>query len=81
MPACCTAASEAERAGVFCNGHVVVDERTILSSLGHPQHTTTIFCDDECAVGLGPGATKLSVVFSPKAEGNNENKLGGFIFY
>jgi hypothetical protein len=29
---------------------------------------------------LGPGATKLSVVFSPKAVGN-ENKLGGFIFY
>jgi hypothetical protein len=29
---------------------------------------------------LGPCATKLSVVFSPKAVGN-ENKLGGFIFY
>jgi hypothetical protein len=52
MPARCAAASEAECAGVFCDGQVVVDERTILSSLGHPQHTTTIFCDDECAVGL-----------------------------
>jgi hypothetical protein len=29
---------------------------------------------------LGPCATKLSVVFSPKAVGN-ENKLGGFIFH
>jgi len=52
IPVCCAAVSEAEYAGVFCNGQVVVDERTILSSLGHPQHTTTIFCDNECAVGL-----------------------------
>ena len=52
VPVCCAAVSEAEYAGAFCNGQVVVDERTILSSLGHPQHTTTIFCDNECAVGL-----------------------------
>jgi hypothetical protein len=52
LVACCAAASEAECAGVFCNGQVVVDERAILSSLGHPQHTTIIFCDNECAVGL-----------------------------
>jgi hypothetical protein len=41
--------SESEHAGVFCNGQVGVDERIILSSLGHPQPTTIIYCDNECA--------------------------------
>lgn len=44
--------SECECAGVFCNGQVGVDERIILSPLGHPQPTTIIYCDNECAIGL-----------------------------
>jgi hypothetical protein len=52
MPVICQAVSESEHAGVFCNGQVGVDERAILSSLGHPQPTTFIYCGDECAVGL-----------------------------
>jgi hypothetical protein len=52
MPVICQAVSESEHAGVFCNGQVGVDERIILSSLGHPQPTTIICCDNECAIGL-----------------------------
>jgi hypothetical protein len=37
---------------VFCDGQVGVDERIISSSLGHPQPTTVVHCDDERAVGL-----------------------------
>ena len=52
IPVICQAVSECEYAGVFCNGQVGVDERIILSSLGHPQPTTIIYCDNECAIGL-----------------------------
>jgi hypothetical protein len=44
--------SESECAGVFANGQVAVDERPILSSLGHPRTPTTVFCDNERARGL-----------------------------
>ena len=52
IPVIYQAVSECEHAGVFCNGQVGVDERIILSSLGHPQPTTIIYCDNECAIGL-----------------------------
>ena len=52
IPVVTAAVSESEYAGVFANGQVTVDERTILSSLGYPQTPTTILCDNECACGL-----------------------------
>ena len=52
IPVKCQAVSEAEYAGVFCNGQVGVDGRNILRSLGHPQPPTAIYCDNECAIGL-----------------------------
>ena len=52
IPVVCQAVSEAEYAGVFCNGQVGVDERKICQSLGHPQPPTDICCDNECAVGF-----------------------------
>jgi hypothetical protein len=52
IPVVCAAVSESEYAGVFSNAQLGVDERACLSSLGYPQPPTTIFCDNECAVGL-----------------------------
>ena len=52
IPVVTAAVSESEYAGVFANGQVAVDERSILSSLGYPQTPTTILCDNECACGL-----------------------------
>ena len=52
IPVVCAAVSEAEYAALFSNAQVGCDERSILSSLGHPQPPTVIWCDNECAVGL-----------------------------
>ena len=52
IPVVTAAVSETEYAGVFANGQIAVDERRALTSLGYPQPPTTIYCDNECAVGL-----------------------------
>jgi hypothetical protein len=52
IPVVTAAVSETEYAGVFANGQIAVDERRALANLGYPQPPTTIYCDNECAVGL-----------------------------
>jgi hypothetical protein len=48
----CSFVAEAEYAGVFAAARIAVDERQILTNMGHPQPGTTIFCDNEVAIGL-----------------------------
>jgi hypothetical protein len=58
IPVVTAAVSETEYAGVFANGQIAVDERRALSSLGYPQPPTTIYCDNECAVGLAAATVR-----------------------
>ncbi len=58
IPVVCAAVSESEYAGAFSNAQLGVDERACLVSLGYPQPPTTIFCDNECAVGLAQATIK-----------------------
>ncbi len=51
IPVVCSFVAEAEYAGVFAAARIAVDERQILT-MGHPQPATTIFCDNEVAIGL-----------------------------
>jgi hypothetical protein len=39
-------------AGLFSAARIATDERTILVNMGHPQPPTTVFCDNECAIGI-----------------------------
>jgi hypothetical protein len=43
---------EAEYAGLFAAARIADTERRILHNLGYPQGPTSIYCDNECAVGL-----------------------------
>jgi hypothetical protein len=52
IPVVCSFVAEAEYAGVFACARIAVDERQILTNMGHPQPATTIFCDNEVAIGL-----------------------------
>jgi hypothetical protein len=52
IPVVCSFVAEAEYAGVFAAARIAVDERQILANMGHPQPATTIFCDNEVAIGL-----------------------------
>jgi hypothetical protein len=50
---------EAEYAAVFLNGQEGEGLRQQLSSIGYPQPTTIILCDNQCAVGLATGTVKI----------------------
>ena len=50
---------EGEYASVFLNAQAGEHIRTILLALGHPQPPTTIYCDNECAVGLANDTVKM----------------------
>jgi hypothetical protein len=52
IPVVCSFVAEAEYAGVYAAARIAVDERRILHNMGHPQPATTIFCDNEVAIGL-----------------------------
>jgi hypothetical protein len=52
IPVVCSFAAEAEYAGRYAAARIAVDERRILVNMGHPQPPTTIFCDNEVAIGL-----------------------------
>ena len=51
-------AAEAEYAGVFNNARGGVWLRTVLEAMGFKQKTTTIICDNKCAVGLAQDTMK-----------------------
>lgn len=52
IPVVVSSVAEAEYAAVFMNAKEGASLRTILDSLGFPQPTTDILCDNKCAVGL-----------------------------
>jgi hypothetical protein len=52
IPVVCSFVAEAEYAGVFAAARIAVDEHQILTNMDHPQPATTIFCDNEVAIGL-----------------------------
>lgn len=52
IPTVCSSAAEAEYAALFLLGREATNARHILTDLGYPQHTTTIMCDNSCAVGI-----------------------------
>ena len=52
IPVVCSFVAEAEYAGLYAAARIAVDERRILTNMGHPQPPTTIFCDNEVAIGL-----------------------------
>ena len=52
IPVVVSSVAEAEYAAVFMNAREGSALRTILDSIGYPQPTTEILCDNMCAVGL-----------------------------
>ena len=52
IPVVVSSVAEAEYAAVFMNAKEGSALRTILDSIGYPQSTTEILCDNMCAVGL-----------------------------
>jgi hypothetical protein len=52
IPVVCGAVSEAELAAAYANGHVAIEERNILASLGYPQPPTPLVVDNDLAVAL-----------------------------
>ena len=51
--------SEGEYGAVFLNAQTGEYMRNILEELGHAQPPTTIYCDNECAVGLANDTVKI----------------------
>jgi hypothetical protein len=58
IPAVVASVGEAEYAAVFLNGQEGEWLRQILHSIGYPQPTTTILCDNQCAVGIATDTVK-----------------------
>jgi hypothetical protein len=58
IPVVVASVGEAEYAAVFLNGQEGEWLRQILHSLGYPQQTTTILCDNQCAVGIATDTVK-----------------------
>jgi hypothetical protein len=52
IPVVVSSVAEAEYAALFLNGREGAMLRTILHDLGYPQPSTTIYCDNACAVGI-----------------------------
>lgn len=52
IPVVVSSVAEAEYAALFLNGREGAMLRTILHDLGYPQSSTTIYCDNACAVGI-----------------------------
>jgi hypothetical protein len=60
IPVVCSFVVEAEYAGVFAAASIAVDERQILTNMGHPKPATIIFCDNEIAIGFANNTPKMS---------------------
>jgi hypothetical protein len=58
IPAVVASAGEAEYAALFINGQEGEWLRQILHDIGHPQPTTLIMCDNQCAVGIASDTVK-----------------------
>ena len=58
IPTVCSSAAEAEYAALFLLGREATNARHILHDLGYPQDTTTIMCDNSCAVGIANNDVK-----------------------
>lgn len=52
IPVVVASVAEAEYAALFIAGRTGAELRTILTSLGYRQPSTTIYCDNACAVGI-----------------------------
>jgi hypothetical protein len=59
IPCVVASVGEAEYAAVFLNGQEGEGLRQQLASIGYPQPTTTILCDNQCAVGLATSSVKI----------------------
>ena len=51
-------AGEAEYAALFMGGQEAAGLRDVLIALDHPQPTTTILCDNRCAIGIATDTVK-----------------------
>ena len=58
IPTVCSSSAEAEYAALFLAGREATNARNILADLGYPQATTTIICDNSCAVGIANNSVK-----------------------
>ena len=58
IPTICSSVAEAEYAALFLVGRAITSARHILEDLGYSQLTTTIVCDNSCAVGLANNTVK-----------------------
>jgi hypothetical protein len=56
IPVVCSFVAEAEYAGLYAAARIAVDEQRILANMSHSQPPTTIFCDNEVAIGLANNA-------------------------
>ena len=61
IPVVCSFVAEAEYGGAFASARIATDEREIVKNLGHPQPPTTIYCDNEVAVGLANDTVKAKM--------------------
>jgi hypothetical protein len=52
IPTVCSSVAEAEYAALFLAGKEITSARHTLHDLGYPQASTTIMCDNSCAVGI-----------------------------
>jgi hypothetical protein len=59
IPTVCGAASESEYASLYMNGQEACFERVILAALHYPQGPTTIYTDNETAVGIANDSVKI----------------------
>ena len=59
IPTVCASAAEAEYAALFLICREATNARNILADLGYPQDTTTVICDNQCAVGIANSDVKL----------------------
>ena len=58
IPTVCSSVAEAEYAALFLAGKEITSARHVLHDLGWPQSTTTIICDNSCAVGIATRTVK-----------------------
>ena len=52
-------AAEAEYGALFTNLQTAAYIRTALADLGYPQPTTTVLCDNQCAIGIANDTLKI----------------------
>ncbi len=61
IPVVCSFVAEAEYAGLFAAARIATNERQILHDMGHPQPPTSLYCDNEVAIGLATDTINLKL--------------------